>query len=51
MHFQKNKNENVLFIAKVVLFKIQVTKFYQVRLEIQQLSWKDRNFKDYFLQF
>lgn len=48
MHFQKNKNENVLFVAKAVLFKIQVIKFYQVRLEIQRLSCKDKNFKDYF---
>lgn len=51
MHSQKNKNENVLFVAKVVLFKIQVIKFYQVRLEIQCLNCKDKNFKDYFLQF
>lgn len=38
MHFQKNKNKNMLFVAKVVLFKIQVIKCYQVILEIQHLS-------------
>lgn len=38
MNFQKNKNEYVLFDAKVVLFKIPVIKFYQVRLEIQHVS-------------